>query len=101
MRSVALIVVLVAVGVSGCRQRHLIRDYGDSFEKAFAVQQARPDKTAEAVSGLDSQEAAITADNYRSGLAPKDKEVKEEPTIIVAPPAQQRREQLAPSVPKE
>jgi peptidoglycan/xylan/chitin deacetylase (PgdA/CDA1 family) len=71
--------------------------------RSFVVQQVRPAGTApaEAVIGLDSQEAAITADNYRAGLAPKGGTVEAEPTVIVAPPSREQPTRLAPSVPKE
>jgi hypothetical protein len=102
MRTLVMLVGSVLLTTACGSGKPLIRDYGSSYHGAFAAQAARGGKApAQAVTGLDSQEAAITSDNYRGGLAPKGKEVREEPTIIVAPPSRERPMQLAPSVPKE
>jgi hypothetical protein len=103
MRTLGSVAVLVVVMLStGCRQRHLSRDFGVSYGQAFAAQQERrTTPPPAAVLGLDSQEAAITADNYRAGLAPKGGKVEEQPTVIIAPSSRDRPPPLAPSVPKE
>lgn len=102
MRTIVLAAAFLFV-VLGCSKKHLSKDFGRSYVQAFTAQQDRAagKKPADATRGLDSQEAAITADNYRAGLAPKGEEATEEPVVIVAPPARDRPQQLAPSVPKE
>lgn len=104
MRTIGIVAACVVLcSTVACSQRHLSKDFGRSYVRAFLAQQVRPAGTApaEAVVGLDSQEAAITADNYRAGLAPKDGTVEAEPTVIVAPPSREQPTRLAPSVPKE
>lgn len=102
MRRIALLVGTVLLSAACGAGKPLIRDFRSSCDGAFAAQTARGGQApVQAVTGLDSQEAAITSDNYRAGLAPKGKQVKEEPTVIVAPPSRERPMQLAPSVPKE
>jgi hypothetical protein len=53
------------------------------------------------VDGLDSQEAAIISETYRTSLAPKDAKPKDEPILIVAPPSRDAPAKLMPSVPQE
>lgn len=101
MRTVALVIVVLALSSVGCRKHHLIKDFGESYVRAFAAQQDRTKKPAEATQGLDSQEAAITADNYRATLVPEGAQLQPEPMLFVAPPGRERREPLPPSVPKE
>jgi hypothetical protein len=101
MRSTVLLIAVVALSSAGCRQRHIIKDFGESYRKSFEVQQDRAKEPRPAVLGLDAQEAAITANNYRTTLVPEGKEAKTEPVVIVAPPSRERKEPLAPSVPKE
>jgi hypothetical protein len=102
--SVKWLVMFAAVGASGCggRQQHIIQGYGDSCDAAFAAQ-APPRKggPARAAKGLDSQEAAIIADTYRTRLAPKDYKAKEEPMLLLTPPPPGSPQKLAPSVPQE
>lgn len=101
MRNLGIAALLVTVSACG-GGRHLAKNHGDSYLKAFAVQQERTGKPpAAAVVGLDAQEAGITTDNYRGTLAPKGGEAKEEPVVIVAPPSREQPMRLAPSVPKE
>jgi hypothetical protein len=104
MRTIGIMAgCVVLLSAVACRQRHLSEDFGRSYVRSFLAQQVRPPGTApaEAITGLDSQEAAITADNYRAGLVPEGKTVDAEPTVIVAPPAREQATRLAPSVPKE
>ena len=95
-------VALAAAVVGGCgwRKQHLTADHGKSYAAVLAAQSARS-APAEAVTGLDSQEAAIISEGYRSGLAPSGQKVKEQPVLLVAPPARERPQPLAPSVPGE
>ncbi len=102
MRNVELMaVVAVALGATGCGGPHLIHGYGESYARAFRVQQERTRPPAQAATGLDPQDAAITADNYRRTLFPEGKEEKPQNMLYLSPPARDRREPLAPSVPKE
>lgn len=102
MRRLALAVGCVLLGTACGSERPLIRDFRSSYDAAFAAQAARRARPpVEAVTGLDSQEAAITSDNYRAGLAPKGKQVEAEPTVYLAPPSRERPVPILPSVPKE
>jgi hypothetical protein len=104
MRRVEWVVVVVGLAMfsMGCRQRHLSKDYGTSYARAFAVQLDPGKKQpSTAAVGLDAQEAAITANTYREGLAPEGETVKQQPTVIVAPATRERPAPLAPSIPKE
>jgi hypothetical protein len=94
--------VAALLAVSACSQRHLTKDFGSSFHEAFQAQAApRPGGPARAAGGLDSQEAAIVSQTYRTSLAPKDAKPKDQPVLIVAPPSQGGAQKLAPSVPQE
>jgi hypothetical protein len=100
----SLCVILVLAAGAGCggRKQHLIEGYGSSYDPLFASQRVgKPSAPAVAVTGLDSQEAAIISDDYRQSLAPKGHKVGEEPVVLVAPPSKERPIPLAPSVPKE
>jgi hypothetical protein len=99
MKCVAVLAVLAIAGCAG-RKQHLIPDFGKSFDAAFAAQRAGTGP-AEAVTGLDSQEAAIISDGYRASLAPKGQKAEEQPLLLIAPPSRERPQPLAPSVPKE
>lgn len=96
-------VALAGLFVAACGPKaSLIPHFGSSYHAAFAAQTARVGKEpAQAIVGLDSQEAAITSENYLGTLAPKGKEAKQEPMILVAPPSRESPPQLMPSVPKE
>ena len=104
MRTItAALLSLVVATASGCswRQQHLTRNYGQSYATAFAAQRVSAEKAApaQAVTGLDSQEAAIICDTYRASLAPKGVAAPEQPLLMIAP--QKAPGKLAPSVPKE
>jgi hypothetical protein len=101
MRTIGFAALFLALSACG-GGKHLSKNHGDSFLKAFAVQQDRAGKPpAAAVVGLDAQEAGITTDNYRQTLAPKGEEAEEQPMLIVAPPAREQPMYPAPSVPRE
>ncbi|HVU53233.1 MAG TPA: hypothetical protein VHL80_21260 [Polyangia bacterium] len=68
----ALLVVACALGAGACSRAHITPSHGRAFHEAFAIQDANPGRgKAKSVNGLDSQEAAIIAGNYRKALAPK------------------------------
>ena len=103
MRTVLVTCAALAT-LAGCAWRtdHLNREFGDAYVRVFHEQQANPAAKAMAVTGLDSQEAAIISDSYRVRLAPKGAEVDEEPVLIVTPQRRETRAAMpAPSVPKE
>ncbi len=58
-----------------------------AHQEFFLRQRIHPEggKAASGAPGLDSQEAAIIADSYRTGLAPDGARVQEEPLLILAP----------------
>ncbi|BDG01212.1 hypothetical protein [Anaeromyxobacter oryzae] len=105
MRTIPLSFSLtLALGVAACSgDRHLSAHHSESYVKAFSAQAQRTGQPAAAVSGLDAQEAAITTDNYRSTLVPKNGRVNvtPEPYVIVAPPSREQPMRPAPSVPRE
>ena len=103
-RSLKLAVMALAVGIIGCARAHITPTYGESSSAAFGRQSPAKAKITGPVSGLDSQEAAIISASYLRSLAPKTVQPKEEPILLVAPPAQgvgYGMTKLAPSVPSE
>lgn len=98
-RWVACLALVAAVGC-GWRKQHLSKDHGRSYDAVFAAQRAGG-KPTPAVTGLDSQEAAIVSGAYRAGLAPKGQKGAEQPVLLLAPSARERPQPLAPSVPGE
>ncbi|HEX4406838.1 MAG TPA: hypothetical protein VH560_18495 [Polyangia bacterium] len=63
-------VLVPALG--GCSRAHLTATHGRAYHEIFAAQDANPArKGGKPISGLDSQEAAIIAGNYRKALSPK------------------------------
>jgi hypothetical protein len=96
-------IVLVALATASCGRAHLEPGYGRSYHVQFALQREKLAPARKAASGLDPQEASIIASTYRKSLAPKDeRDVKESPVLVVAPPQRGMAAQLpAPSVPKE
>ena len=102
MRTITAALLLLSVATAtGCgwRKQHLTADYGRSYANAFAVQRVTSERAAPAaaVTGLDSQEAAIISDTYRASLAPKGVAVTEQPVLMIAP--QRPAGRPAPSVP--
>jgi hypothetical protein len=84
---------------------HLTKSHGRSYHTAFARQDAAPahrTQPVQALTGLDSQEAAIVASSYRRSLAPKAAEIAEPPPVLIVAPESQssQRRAVAPSVPK-
>ncbi len=104
MRAMCVVASMVLLTMAGCgwRKQHLTRAYGESYDGTFAAQRERVNKApAEAVTGLDAQEAAIISDSYRRGLAPKGGTARQESIILMAPPSSNQPYTPAPSVPKE
>lgn len=96
-------VIVAAVGIAGCggRKQHLIEGKGTSYYAAFDGQAVRREHgPATPVAGLDSQEAAIVSQSYRTRLAPKETKPVDQPILMVAP-THGAAQPLAPSVPKE
>ncbi|WP_242395683.1 hypothetical protein [Anaeromyxobacter oryzisoli] len=104
MRRFLLLASLVLVSpTAGCglRKGHLIRDFGNSTDAAFAAQAPRREPPAQAVLGLDPQEAAVVSQTYANSLAPTGAAVKQEPMILVAPKTRDHLPLPPPSVPRE
>lgn len=100
----ALGMALAALAIPGCSsQSPLTRAHGRASAEYLKRQAVQPSAHREAVKGLDSEEAAIVADTYRKGLAPKGARTDEDSQVLlVAPPRRgERPAPLAPSVPKE
>lgn len=100
-----LLAAALIAGAGCVGPQHLGDGVGRSTRMAFDRQAVRPpsEACAVAVTGLDSQEAAIISDAYRRSLAPKGAAVEEEPVLFVAPqPANAMNRPLPPpSVPQE
>ena len=77
----------LAVGCSG--RLHLTRTHGQSYRESFRAQVVSPaaGTSSQPQSGLDSQEAAIIAENYRKSLAPAGQGAAKAPApiIMIAP----------------
>ena len=86
-----LVVIGLALGVSGCAARtHLTESHGRAYRQALAQQAVNPraGEKAPVNRGLDSQEAAVIAQNYRGSLAPEGGPTQKEQILIVSPSAQ-------------
>lgn len=104
MALAALAMALAALGVSGCSSRRpLTEAHGRAYGEYLRRQAVQPSAHRDAVKGLDSEEAAIVADTYRKGLAPKGARTDaDSQVLLLAPPRRgERPAPLAPSVPKE
>lgn len=103
MTTSRMLLVCTVILAAGCSRATLTPSHGQSYRAIFARQQARPEasKPLDPAPGLDSQEATIIADSYRTSLAPKGQKPEESPVIVLTPQGQQGSQQrLAPSVPK-
>ena len=81
----SLLALLATSGVAGCGGRaHLTERHGQSFRSAFAQQQANPQagNKAKPLPGLDSQESAAIARNYRRSLVTKDSQPNMPPPSV-------------------
>jgi len=95
---------VVAALLSACAApAHLSEHFGAANRTAFAAQIVRQSgPPAQAVTGLDSQEASIISDTYRHSLAPRGTRPEEQPILFVGPaPAgdRSRANMPPPSVP--
>jgi hypothetical protein len=69
----ALVAALAGLGSAACSRVHITPTHGRAYREAFAAQDANPNRSKnppKSINGLDYQEAAIIAGNYRKGLAP-------------------------------
>lgn len=91
---------LLAV-LSSCARPHLTETFGRSNRAAFAAQAPPQAQARKATTGLDSQEASIISGSYRRSLAPKTREVKDQPILLIAPQGTggAQAQPLPPSVP--
>jgi hypothetical protein len=81
-------VALVATLAACASRAHMWDASGRSYWAAFAQQTPQLKAPLKGpVSGLDSQEAAIIAQTYRRGLAPKAAQPREPPVLIVGQPS--------------
>ncbi len=100
-------VVAVLAASPGCMgARHMAPDFGRATGAWVAAQRPPGGGTAQAVSGLDSQESTIVARAYRRSLDPKAEKgsQRQEPEILMLEKTERGRTEarpLAPSVPKE
>ncbi len=99
-----LLSLVLLAPTAACAPRAALTDtHGHSTRAAFERQVENPQAAAQAPRGLDSQEAAIVAQTFREGLAPKGQAKEAPPVVLVAPPAQGGGAQrvLAPSIPTQ
>jgi hypothetical protein len=93
--------VLIPV-LGGCSRAHLTATHGRAYHEIFTAQDANPARKGnKSISGLDSQEAAIIAGNYRKALSPKADAVGSNQMLMVNPNRGGVNDsaQLAPSIP--
>jgi hypothetical protein len=101
----ALALALALFGLAGgaCSRVHLTPTHGRAYHEVFAIQDANPNRKGnKSLNGLDSQEAAIIAGNYRKALSPRaDSGSGSNQLLMVAPPRGGGGDaQLAPSIPQ-
>jgi hypothetical protein len=96
-----LAILVPALG--GCSRAHLTATHGRAYHEIFAAQDANPArKGSKSISGLDSQEAAIIAGNYRRALSPKADTAASSSQMLMMNPNRggvNDSAQLAPSIP--
>lgn len=98
-----LMIICGLILAAGCADRnHLTASYGQSYRAALARQAANPEAgQAGPAKGLDSQEAAVIANSYRTQLAQKGEKPQQETLLMVAPPTRPANNMPAASVPSE
>ena len=88
----------------GCSRAHLTATHGRAYHEIFAAQDANPArKGSKSIAGLDSQEAAIVAGNYRRALSPKSDGAQGSNQLLMVNPNRggvNDSSQLAPSTPQ-
>jgi hypothetical protein len=91
VRSLGLLAVgLFGAGLGGaaCSRAHLTSTHGRAYREVFAAQDANPNRgTPKSVHGLDSQEAAIIAGNYRRELSPQAAASPQSQQLLMTNPA--------------
>ena len=96
--------VLAALTLAGCAKEHLTASQGHSTGAYFHQQAVNPEAGDEekAAAGLDSQEAAIVADNYKQSLQSQGSQSSDDQQLlIVSPPRDQGDAKLPPpSIPE-
>ena len=99
---VALVLAVSALGA--CSRAHLTASHGRAYHEVFAAQDANPNrKGGKSIHGLDSQEAAIIAGNYRRALSPKQDSGPNANQLLMVDPNHggvNDNAQLSPSVPQ-
>jgi len=97
----SLLALVPALG--GCSRAHLTATHGRAYHEIFAAQDANPARKGnKSISGLDSQEAAIVAGNYRRALSPKSDGAQGSNQLLMVNPNRggvNDSAQLAPSIP--
>jgi hypothetical protein len=93
----------LGLGLGACSRAHITPTHGRAFREAFAIQDANPNRKApKSINGLDSQEAAIIAANYRKALSPKEESGGNGNQLLMVSPNRgggAEAAALAPSVP--
>ena len=99
----ALLILSGLLLSAGCADRNnLTASHGQSYRQALSRQAANPQAGQEGPSkGLDSQEAAVIANSYRTSLARKGEKPPQETLLMVAPPTRTVDNMPAASVPPE
>jgi len=94
----------LGLGLGACSRAHITPTHGRAYREAFAIQDANPNrKPPKSIDGLDSQEAAIIAGNYRKALSPKEGSGGNGPQLLLMSPNRgggAEAAALAPSVPQ-
>lgn len=107
MTHTALALTLSLLGglAAGCDRTYLTPTHGRAYQQVFAAQAVNPERQidAKAVHGLDSQEAAIIAGNYRKALSPRDTNAASSTQLLMYSPGAGVRDpgMPGPSVPGE
>ena len=97
-RSLILSLFISALGtLGGCTHTHLGRNFGRNLRDTLAGQVVDPQAGAgdKPVQGLDPEEAAIVAANYRNSLSPA---AKEEPARSVLVVTEDKPPKAAPAL---
>lgn len=89
---IALLLVTVGLGVSGCDRSHLRAGFGQQVHQAFNAQvDLSANTNRKPTQGLDPEEAAVVLETYRKSLSPtKDSSAaKGAPVLLLPPPGAQ------------
>jgi hypothetical protein len=100
-----LVALAGALGLGACSRAHITPTHGRAYHEAFAIQDANPNRRGappKSINGLDSQEAAVIAGNYRKALSPKGDANTSGPQLLMMSPNHNGGGEaavLAPSIP--